>query len=959
MKKILILLCLIIMAHPSHAQLDMIQRNRNLNVKLTLKDAKTSEPISWASVYLIPDGDTTITHFALSDDKGDVLIKEVPTGKYELNAEMIGYIPHKKVYTFKGWEYDCGIIKLEENAEYIDAATISAKGNPIVVKKDTIEFNASAFNVGENAMLEDLLKKMPGMEVSEDGSVTINGETVDKITVGGKTFFFNDPNAALKNLPAKIVDKIKVVDKTKDEASVKGIITKDDKEKVMDVELKEQYTKGWYGNAKLGGGASLAPESENGLTDDRKVLYNGNIMATGYTEKDQVVLIGNAYNAPESGGMIFYSYGGDATEKSFNNLGGLDRIAKAGVNYNTERIKGMEASSALTYSNKGKIAKQLSSRTTFKGNGNDLVTANSYAADGIQNNIDGSVRIVSKKNDKYHLSFAPTIGYVEERITASNASSTSEGDKILNTSQSSVFSESKEVYARAHLYGGFKKLGKERRTLSGGLNFGLSDKGKDTKEYSEVSISDNKTIKDLTYAGDISRFNIGGHITYSEPIAEKWTIQASVNSDYSENGNTRKAFNADNSRNDYYSSFSYTRYMSETGSVAAQWSNDTSNVQFGLTATAVLNEVKAKSLGVETITGEGEWLMNWAPYLSYEYEKNATNIFAGYYGYSSAPSSSLITPALDISDPIQITAGNIYLKPSYRHGLYSSIQLNNRETFAFLNVHLNGSMITRNTVYASWTDADGVRYAIPVNAQRPSSNGSAYVSYNRPLGKERKFTMTISGNVYFTGAHSYQAKSSLDGLDLDNFDYNTFMKSFWGNSRGDLFYSGESGFAESRTNTLGLSASLQFKYSIDKLDISVGGRTSNSRTRYSLDPTANMNTWDNRVFGDIIYQPGKDWELKTDLSYRFYFGYSDGYGKPEWAWNMSIGKSIKAVTLELKAIDILNQRKSLKRTTSAEYMEDVYSNILGRRIMLNLTFNFGKMNAKKNSKVERAMWNML
>ena len=144
---------------------DMIQRNRNLNVKLTLKDSKTSEPISWASVYLIPDGDTTITHFALSDDKGDVLIENIPTGKYELNAEMIGYIPYKKVYTFKGWEYDAGIIKLEENPEYLDAATVSAVGNAITVKKDTIEFNASSFKVGENAMLEDLLKKMPGMEV--------------------------------------------------------------------------------------------------------------------------------------------------------------------------------------------------------------------------------------------------------------------------------------------------------------------------------------------------------------------------------------------------------------------------------------------------------------------------------------------------------------------------------------------------------------------------------------------------------------------------------------------------------------------------------------------------------------------------------------------------------------------------------------------------------------------------
>ena len=162
MKRFLILMCLFLTAHSLKAQVisyDMIQRNANTDVRLTLMDAESSDPISWASVYLIPEGDTTVTHFSLSDDKGDVLLKDVPVGKYELNAEMIGYNPHKKVYTIKAhWDaFDLGIIKMEENPEFLDAARISAIGNPIVVKKDTIEFNAASFKVGENAMLEALL----------------------------------------------------------------------------------------------------------------------------------------------------------------------------------------------------------------------------------------------------------------------------------------------------------------------------------------------------------------------------------------------------------------------------------------------------------------------------------------------------------------------------------------------------------------------------------------------------------------------------------------------------------------------------------------------------------------------------------------------------------------------------------------------------------------------------------
>ena len=120
-----------------------------------------------------------------------------------------------------------------------------------------------------------------------------------------------------------------------------------------------------------------------------------------------------------------------------------------------------------------------------------------------------------------------------------------------------------------------------------------------------------------------------------------------------------------------------------------------------------------------------------------------------------------------------------------------------------------------------------------------------------------------------------------------------------------------------------------------------------------------MNTWDSYIRGNILYQPGKGWEIGSDLTYRFYNGYTNGYGIPEWQWNASISKSIKTVTLGLKVADILNQTRSLQRTVSAEYMEDVYSNVLGRFFILSVSFNFGKMNAKKNRNIEGAMWNML
>lgn len=962
MKRIPLIMCLILVAHLATAQVvsfDMIERNANTDVRLTLKDLKSSEPISWASVYLIPAGDTTITHFALSDEKGDVLLKEVPAGKYEVNAEMIGYNPHKKVYTIKPhWDaFDLGIIKLEENAEYLDAASISAVGNPIVVKKDTIEFNASSFKVGENAMLEDLLKKMPGMEVSDDGTVTLNGEKIDKITVGGKTFFFNDPTAALKNLPAKIVDKIKVVDKAKDEAAASGIVTRDDKEKVMDVELKEEFTKGWYGNAKIGGGSTLTPDNGSTLTDDRGLLYNGNAMVTGYTEKDQVILIGNAYNALEPGASTAYISNG--TDSDFNSLGGLNSSAQAGINFNTSRIKGMESTVNVNYKNNGKVARRESSRTTFIQDAPDMVTEGAYDSKGGQNVIGASVEIKAKENDKYYLYIRPDVGYATESISTSNVSETSSEGLRRNRSEAATSSTSGRIYTTGGIYAGLKELGKKNRSVSIGLEYDFSDMDKTSHETSMTEALGQVASRDLFYDTDTRKFTGAVRFNYSEPISDRWTAAVTLSSQYNGNTSIRKATDPDGTYNDYYSSLTDNRYLSERGSMTVQYSNDTSTVQFGVRLDAVQNEIRARSMGVETVTGKGEWLTNWAPFLTYQYEKDNTSIYAGYYGQSSQPSSSLITPALNISNPVQITAGNIYLKPQYTNGLYAGLSSTNRETFAYLGMYMGGSMATRSTVYASWMDESGIRYAVPVNAQKPVSNCYAYISYNRPLGKERKFTLTAAGEFNFSGGHSYQAVNRTEGLDLQKFDYNDFMKDFWGNADGNRFYSGESGFAESRTNSFNWGAQLQLKYSIDKLDATLAAGTTNRISRYSLDPTADMNTWTSTVGGDILYQPGKGWEIGTNLKYRFYNGFTSGFGAPEWQWDANISKSIKSVTLGLKVADILNQTRSLNRTVSAEYMEDVYNNVLGRFFLFSVSFNFGKMNARKNKNVEGAMWNML
>ena len=170
----------------------MMNRYRTAKVRVSVVDGKTGNPVDYATVYLCHQGDTVITNFALTDGDGLAVIEDVTQGKYDLNVELLGYVPVKKQVDIKLGDFEreqnLGKIQLEQSREFLNAASVSAAGNPVVVKKDTLVFNANAYRTVENAMLADILKKMPGVKVGSDGSIKVNGEKVDRLTVGGKTF---------------------------------------------------------------------------------------------------------------------------------------------------------------------------------------------------------------------------------------------------------------------------------------------------------------------------------------------------------------------------------------------------------------------------------------------------------------------------------------------------------------------------------------------------------------------------------------------------------------------------------------------------------------------------------------------------------------------------------------------------------------------------------------------------
>lgn len=949
---ILIFFSLIANAQERKDQRLLYQYNK-VRVVARVLDARSSAPIPYTTVYLIPQGDTTITNVALSDEKGFVVLEKVAAGGYELNAEMLGYKTFTKaydIYQAPGWDLDLGTIGMEEDTELIDAATITAAGNPITIQNDTVIYNASSFRVGENAMLEDLLKKMPGIQVSEDGTATVNGEKVDRITVGGKTFFFGDPSMAIKNLPAKIVERIKVSRQESRSAQMGGISTEITKETVMDVELKEEYKEGWFGDARLGVGATLNGKSDNPLIQDTRFLYDGSAMATIYGKKDQAVFIGNAYNIQAPGDDSSSSGSTVFLDDNYFDLGGLTTAIKAGVNYNTQRIKNFETTVSANYRHVTKDDKRRSARTSYVSGYGDLYTESRTDAAGVEDQLVLDAELY-KKSGKVLVNFTPRFYFRKSSMNSLNFSANSYAisSVLADTYSASFFTDNKQFLTSGSLGITGTALGKPGRRLGVTLDYNAGvSRGNKMERY----------LQNLDFDLLGNKLDLDGRIFYYEPLGERWGLETRLASIYNSTLSDRNAFDVSGNADDYFTSRTERRYMQEEGSALMRFTNDTSTVKFGFSASVYNDVMDARMLGMNTVSGKRDWRFLFTPVVMYTFAKEGHQLQVQYGATSTPESSRQMIPVPDISNPVQITLGNTYLKSGVEHSFMTYYNMVNYTTYTFLTVYAFANVNQHETVYASWFDDAGIRYAVPVNAKKPGTHASLYAMLNQPFGKMKNFTLSLAAQAGFDNRYSFQATSLQPGLDLGNFDYKSFMSGFWGNESGDRFYSGQSGFAESRTRSFNWGLGVTLKYNKDFFTGTLSANASNGRASYSFNPASDMNVWDFYFGGDLLFQLNKGWEIGTDASYVFFRGYASGYGQPELRWNMSLSKTIKSVTLGLKCNDILNQYRSLKRVVSAEYVEDAYRNVMGRTILFSVSLNFGKLNSNKVSTVSSSLKKM-
>jgi hypothetical protein len=397
----------------------------------------------------------------------------------------------------------------------------------------------------------------------------------------------------------------------------------------------------------------------------------------------------------------------------------------------------MESTATVSYNFSDQLSWRQNARQSTLVGEDPLFTNGETGGTTRTNRVNVNFELNKKDPKKFNINFSPRFRFSNGVSSSRNQSVTKDvlGTEI-NGTDALKSAASRAFQASGYLSGGVRDFGKERRSLTFSLNYNFNRSQGESQEDSRTWYGETVTPRDLRYDNAGGGRMLSGSLSWLEPFGENWGIAAIVSTRWQQRISGKAAFNADGSANDYYSTNSRNDYLTLNQRLQMQYTKEGNQFYFGLTHDQARNEVRMRSLGRDTETGIGEWLHNWAPFVNFRYSsKDGHTISFTYQGSSSQPSAVQINPVLDISNPLEISTGNAYLRPSFRHTGYVNWSYNNRKTLSYLNVYFYGTMTQRGIVSASWFDADGVRYFVPVNNRKPSTSVTSYFTCASPSGR--------------------------------------------------------------------------------------------------------------------------------------------------------------------------------------------------------------------------------
>lgn len=942
-------------------------------VTLSLTDSSTGEAVGFATVSITKPGSTKPYKYALSDDKGKTVFDKVAVGKYVLKAELLGYKPLTKDIEVKG-KLDLGALKMDPDKQVLDAASVSAAGNPIVIKKDTIEYNASSFKTTENDVLEDLLKKLPGVEVSEDGTVTANGQTISKITIDGKTFFLDDPQLASKNIPAKIIDKVKVVEKKSEQAEFTGIDDGND-ETIIDLSIQKGMMNGLFGNVMAGAGHDVrkqvsGSELSSGNGDWR---YQGAGFLGRFTDKNQLSVVINGNNTNNRG---FNDLAGSMMQGMRGGGGGMGRGSRGwgpgngittswmgGLNGNTSLFDGkMDLGGNYLYNNNETYVEEKSKKITYLDNHNLI-----YNNEGSNTtNSDGhrfGVRLEHKFSENTSILFQPQVSFGNGDFNEISKFSTLTEKDGTTTKTNDGFTSNTGSNNNWRTNGFFlfrQKLGKAGRTLSFNARYNFSGNETNgfnqsrTTTYDEFEAAVSDSIINQRFNQNQDTKSLSGRLTYTEPLGKGFFVEANYEASWNRTSSTKNTFDSGvvlgfdynnliynsvgEKINEVYSSEIINRYVNQTIGANFVYQKDKLRAQAGVSANPT--DTHNETTGFDTYDNH---VLNWAPQamLWYDIDDN-TNVRGFYFGRSQQPSVSQLMRVPDNTNPLSVSFGNMYLEPYFNHSFRSDFRHTNKKNFLSVNAGLDGGIVKNPIVNAQWYGTNGAQYSIPVNG-KDSYNGSFRIMLNSPIAKSN-FSVFLMSRASYSKSSSYVGSSSFDKgkyYEGDNYDAENFLADKFLEDFHTL------DFTLNKLQTVGLMERLRLTYRNDVVELTAGGRTRMSKSWYTIANQSTNMTWSNQVSASMNWTVPGGLGIVADGNYNWYNGYTTDQGT-QLILNAKITKMLfkDKFTLALNAYDILDQAKNLSVSDSSNYHTETLNNTLGRYIVVSLTYRFGNFGGK-------------
>ena len=971
------LVCMAAVAFAAYAQ-------GGVSVSMVLSDSSNGEPVGFATVSLTDTTTARTYKFSMSAADGKVYILGVRNGVFLLKAEMMGYKTYSNIVKVSGKSVDLGTVRLEPDIQLLEAARVTAVGNQMIVKKDTVEYTASLFKTSDNDMLEELLKKLPGVEVDSDGTITANGETITKVMIDGKEFFLDDPQLATKNIPAKIIEKVKVVEKKSDQAEFTGI-DDGDEETVIDLSIKPGMMDGWFGNAMAGGGHDIRQKgyysAENPWYKDGW-RYQGAMMAGRFGKKSQLSIILNANNTNNRG---FNDVAGSMmqTMRGARGMGrgvggwsrnGITTSWMAGANGAFDLLGGdMELVGNYLYSGSNRYVTEDSRKITYMDDDTNTIYDN--RGENITNSQGHrfGVRLEHKFSENTSILFEPQFNFGHGNFSENSDFETyTKRQDGSETRDNYGFSDNTGFNTNWNASGFFlfrQRLGKPGRTISANIRYDFSNNDLDGFNQSYTH-NDNpeegetpEEIVNQRYDQESKSSSISGRIVYTEPLGGDFYLEA--NYSYSWNRSTSFKNTYDSSTNDGVEN-GYLNYNSQGETWNPYYSNsvvnDYQNHSAGMNFMYQKGKVRAQ-LGAAfrpTITDNetnGEkyesTVYNWSPQmmLSYDFNDNS-NVRMFYFGRSSQPSTSQLMPVADNSDPRNVSFGNPYLEPYFNHNIRGMFRYTNKDTFTSIHTRVGGAMVQNGITNALWYDDDKVQYSLPLNGP-VSGNADMRFSVSSPIARSQ-FSIFSMTNFRYSRSMSYVGRSQMGDAFTQMYynetegtmDYETFHRDFFEHSDPAsrclelLDY-----FQQSNTNSLSFTQRLRFTFRNDLVEIDLGGRTRMSKSWYSVTEYNQSATWNNKIDLSMNWTIPGGINIIADADYNWYNGYSTQQ-EDEFVLNAEISKLLfkNKFTLALKAYDILGQSKNLNVSDESNYHQETVNNTLGRYIILSLTYRFGNFN---------------